>query len=279
MPDHIEVIDNSLIQHGPENRRIYLMKAHEDDLPELAVKIETLAKKKGYTKIFAKVPATLRDYFKKRAYQREAYVPGFYHGKTGAVFFAKYFSESRQEDPRQEQIEQIIELAQQKAAEPPATTNGEFTFREARHDDAPEMAEVYKEVFESYPFPIHDPGYLRETMDSHVRYFCAFAGGQMAAISSCEMDTAALNVEMTDFATRPVHRKKGLAGRLLTIMEDHMRRDGMKTLYTIARAASAGMNITFARGGYAYAGTLTNNTNICGRIESMNVWYKPTDAG
>lgn len=274
MPDRIEIIDNSLIQHGPENRRVYLMKAHEDDLPELAEKIETLAKRKGYTKIFARVPATLRDYFRKRNYRREAHVPNFYRGKTDAVFLAKYFSEQRRADPRQEKIEQIIDLAQQKADEPPASPNGDFTFREATHDDAPGMAEVYREVFESYPFPIHDPGYLRETMDSHVRYFCAFDGERLAAISSCEMDKAAQNVEMTDFATLPDYRKRGLAGRLLTIMEDHMRRDGMKTLYTIARAVSAGMNITFARGGYAYAGTLTNNTNICGKIESMNVWYK-----
>ncbi len=35
-----------------------------------------------------------------------------------------------------------------------------------------------------------------------------------------------------------------------------------------------GMNITFAKTGYTYAGTLINNTNISGRLESMNVWYK-----
>jgi hypothetical protein len=35
------------------------------------------------------------------------------------------------------------------------------------------------------------------------------------------------------------------------------------------------MNITFARAGYRYAGTLVNNTQICGQLESMNVWYKP----
>lgn len=274
MPDQIEMIDSSLIQHGPENRRVYLMKAHPDDLPELAEKIESLAKRKGYTKIFAKVPVTLRDYFKRRAYRREAYVPGFYHGRTPAVFLAKYFSKKRQEDPRQDRIEEIIDLAHRKAEEPVSVPGGEFTFREACPDDAPAMAEVYRAVFESYPFPIHDPGYLRETMESHVRYFCAFEGDRMAAVSSCEMDCQARNVEMTDFATLSEYRKKGLAGRLLTIMEDHMRRDGMKMLYTIARAVSAGMNITFARGGYTYAGTLINNTNICGRIESMNVWYK-----
>jgi hypothetical protein len=45
-------------------------------------------------------------------------------------------------------------------------------------------------------------------------------------------------------------------------------------LYTIARAISVGMNITFARCGYDFGGTLVNNTQIAGRIESMNVWYK-----
>ena len=275
MSDRIELIDHSMIQHGPQNRRVYLMKAHEGDLPELADKIETLAKTKGYTKIFAKIPATLREYFKKRDYRREAYVPGFYRGQTAGVFLAKYFSEQRGDDPRQAAIEEIIDLAHRKAEEPVAVPAGDFAFREAGPDDAEAMAEVYKEVFESYPFPIHDPGYLRETMASHIRYFLALDGETLAAVSSCEMDRAAKNVEMTDFATRPTYRRRGLAGRLLTIMEDAMRQDGMKTLYTIARAVSAGMNITFARGGYAYAGTLTNNTNICGTIESMNVWYKP----
>jgi hypothetical protein len=57
-------------------------------------------------------------------------------------------------------------------------------------------------------------------------------------------------------------------------MEREMKRLGMLTTYTIARALSPGMNITFAKMGYNYAGTLKNNCNISGCIESMNVWYK-----
>ncbi|MDD4047577.1 MAG: putative beta-lysine N-acetyltransferase, partial [Clostridia bacterium] len=37
---------------------------------------------------------------------------------------------------------------------------------------------------------------------------------------------------------------------------------------------SYGMNISFAKHRYQYCGTLINNTNISGSIESMNVWYK-----
>jgi putative beta-lysine N-acetyltransferase len=80
---------------------------------------------------------------------------------------------------------------------------------------------------------------------------------------------------MTDFATEPAYRSVGLAGHLLQRMESAMRRDGVKTAFTIARARSFAVNILFARASYAFAGTLANNTNISGRLESMNVWYKP----
>jgi hypothetical protein len=38
------------------------------------------------------------------------------------------------------------------------------------------------------------------------------------------------------------------------------------------------MNITFAKNGYEFCGTLTNNTDISGGLESMNVWFKPLDS-
>lgn len=80
---------------------------------------------------------------------------------------------------------------------------------------------------------------------------------------------------MTDFATLPDWRGHGLAAPLLFHMENEIGKKGIKTAYTIARSASAGMNITFAKLGYCYAGRLKNNTNISGSIESMNIWYKP----
>jgi putative beta-lysine N-acetyltransferase len=107
-----------------------------------------------------------------------------------------------------------------------------------------------------------------------VRYFGCRLSGKLVALSSAEMDSEGLNVEMTDFATLPDYRGHGLAAHLLARMEAEMADAGMLTAYTIARAYSFGMNITFARAGYEFAGTLTNNTNISGGIESMNVWWK-----
>jgi putative beta-lysine N-acetyltransferase len=79
---------------------------------------------------------------------------------------------------------------------------------------------------------------------------------------------------MTDFAILPEFRGDGLAGAMLGGMELTLGRIGISTAYTIARAVSYGMNITFARAGYRYAGTLINNTHIAGGLESMNVWHK-----
>ena len=53
-----------------------------------------------------------------------------------------------------------------------------------------------------------------------------------------------------------------------------MKSSGILNAYTIARAISPGMNITFARLGYHYGGRLVNNTQISGGLESMNIWYK-----
>ena len=140
--------------------------------------------------------------------------------------------------------------------------------------DAVDMARLYSDVFQTYPFPIFDPHYLIQSMSTHVRYYCISEADQIVALSAAEMDHDNRCVEMTDFATQPEHRGQGLANRLMEEMEKVMKIKGMKTAFSIARALSPGMNITFGKRGYAYGGTLGNNTNIAGRIESMNVWYK-----
>ncbi|MNP81484.1 N-acetyltransferase YodP [compost metagenome] len=53
-----------------------------------------------------------------------------------------------------------------------------------------------------------------------------------------------------------------------------MKKIGIKTLYSVVRAKSFDANILFSKIGFKFSGTLINNTNISGRIESMNVWYK-----
>ncbi len=274
--DSISKLGISLIQHGRQNDRIYLMKLDLRDMPDILGKLDEMAQDKGYSKIFAKVPSNAADVFKTSGYREEATIPRFYNGKMGVVFFGKYFSNERLTMSNAAEIQKIINLANEKSGQgvPTESLPRRFKIRKATPDDAAGMADIYKEVFATYPFPIHNPHYLRETMKSHIDYFCVLEDGKMVALASAEMDMEGRNVEMTDFATLPSHRGNSLAVRLLARMESEMQQRGMHTAFTIARAISAGMNITFSKLGYKFTGTLVNNTNISGNIESMNVWYK-----
>ncbi len=271
-----ETLGHSRIQHGSFSDRIYLMHLDERDFPRIVSRLDELAREKRYGKIFAKVSLSVLDGFLSSGYSKEACVKNFFCGKEDAFFLAKYFDSERQREQFPNEIEKNLSLAKEKAKSVPRVEKhaGSTQVIECSSEHVEAMAQLYQAVFPTYPFPIDDPKYLKETMASHVRYFAVENQGDLWALASAEQDSKNQNVEMTDFATHPKQRGKGWALSLLTTMEDAMRKKGFRTAYTIARALSPGMNITFSRSGYFFGGTLTNNTQISGRIESMNVWYK-----
>ena len=244
---------------------------------DLPVRLIEKAREQGYSKIFAKVRADQASSFLKTGYRAEAEVPGFYKGKQTAVFLGYYLDKARSRSGDQSKLEAVRQLAEKK------TDDGEsnfsqldkrFVLKQCSESDAERMARIYQTVFPSYPFPVHEPDYLIETMRSHIDYFCVEKEGELVALSSTEKDVENQNAEMTDFATLPEWRGLGFAKFLLAFMEERARENAILTAYTIARAISPGMNITFSRLGYVFGGQLVNNTQISGNLESMNVWYK-----
>jgi len=280
MTDVIEQFGNSTIQHGAHSNRAYLMKLALGDLPELVPYLDHLALSRDYTKIFAKVPAAAREPFERSGYQAEAQIPDFYRGEEDVAFMGKYFCPERREEKKPDLVDAALQAARDREAEEAAVAlPAGLLGRQAGAQDVDAMAELYRRVFATYPFPIHDPDYLRQTMESHVDYHGIWDAGRLVALASAEKDVKGQNAEMTDFATDPDYRSRGLAGTLLHRLETSAARKGIRTAYTIARAYSYGMNITFARGGYTYSGTLTHNTQISGELESMNVWFKSLAEG
>jgi len=271
--DTVTTIGRTRIQHGRVSDRVYVRPLSPSDLPGIIDDLDLLAKAEGYSKIFAKVPASALPLFLARGYGVEARVPGFFRGREDGCFVAKFLDPDR----RRERGDPAAGLATARGLEerpPPALPPG-WTYAPAGEDDAEDLAALYGEVFATYPFPIADPGYLRETMAGNYRYFVVRTeDGRLAAASSAEVYPEDENVEMTDFDVHPDFRGRNLSLLLLTWMEEEMQTAGMKIAFTIARALSYPINATFARAGYAWAGTLVNNTNICGGFESMNVWYR-----
>lgn len=289
MSDTLIHLGDSLIQHGPFSDRVYALELAPADMPEVLDELDELAMEEGYGKIVAKGRGADYHEFVSRGYRTEAVVPQLYQNGDDGVFLGKFLDHEREADPEDRRVQEVLKVALAEAGltgpggvpehgeashgvrkQPPSAVE----FREATPDDLVKLATCYRLVFDSYPFPIHDPAHLREERERGTRFFSAWENGDLIAASSMEPGGASGTVEMTDFATLPTHRGRGLASWLLRLMDRAARDTGHRVAYTIARAVSFGMNITFARRSYIFAGTLVNNTQIGGSIESMNVWYK-----
>jgi beta-lysine N6-acetyltransferase len=268
--DSIETIHGSIVQHGNHNGRIYIMHLATRELRSLVASLDKMADEKGYGKIVAKIPASHWDAFKTSGYTKEALVPGYFKGKIDGLFIAKFFSPERQRvniqfDCGERDGVAAIEDRVDKPTPPIVACSP---------GDARALAAIYQRTFKSYAFPIDRPAYLEYMMRKNVFYFCIRDNQNIIAAAATDIDSANMACEMTDFATLPEYRGRGLAGSLLDRLDDEARLHGLKTAYTIARADSVGMNRVFLTRGYRYAGRLINNTQIDGRIRSMNVWYR-----
>jgi len=275
--DKVERLEQgSLIQHGSYNDRLYLMKMSRDAPNNLPQRLISKAEKNGYSKIFGKIASKRIAPFVENGFTVEALIPDLYNGLEMGLLVAYYLDDERSDETDLDKYESIKEMALDKREEEDDVLplKNRFSVRRCNKSDVSEMVEIYKKVFASYPFPIHDPDYLIDSMENDVDYFAVEEDGKIIALSSAEMDKKSANVEMTDFATLPDCRGNNLSLHLLDAMEREVKKEGIRTAYTIARAASPGMNITFSRSGYKFGGRLKNNTNISGNIESMNVWYK-----
>lgn len=273
--DTIEPIGDSLIQHGKLSNRVYLMRVSETDDPDqLMSEIDKLVRNNNYTKVFAKVPSNMLPDLIDKQFCMEAMIPDFYYGKTDA-FFMSAFHDAERRQPDREAMANFRKLLKDFDPGKVFHPEKEMGIVELKQEHAEEITRVYKLVFKSYPFPIHDPEYIIDTMKTHVRYFGVWDNNRLMGVSSAEMDDNYLNAEMTDFAVDPQYRGGKLASYLLYEMEQQLAETGIKTAYTIARLHSPAMNMTFLKNGYKFSGTLVKNTNIAGKIESMNVFYKP----
>ena len=277
--DTVVTVGNSIIQHGKHSDRVYLMSIDPADMPDIADLVIKIASEKDYSKIFAKVPVSLREPFVERGFRVEAEVPRFFFNREACAFMAKYLDPLREMSADKEGCEEVLRIVESKSGKPAATgeLGPNWSIRKLDPSDARHAVAIYKVVFATYPFPIHDESYIQKTMRENVAYYGVYHDLGLVALASAEMDPPKQYAEMTDFATLPDYRGHHLAEYLLRRMEEDVAQQTIKMSFTIARAVSVGMNLTFARCGYDFAGTLYNNTNISGGIESMNVWYKHLD--
>ena len=252
------------------------MKLHEQDALNIIPALDRLAHENRYQKILAKIPSQFKAAYEAHDYAQEAVIPEYFKNRKHLLFMAKYISSNPRPTSEQQPIQDILSLAERQ--KPTSEKNKKIRaliIQTCQPEDAIEMSHVFGSVFKTYPFPIFDADYLFTVMkEKQAQYFCIRQDGRIVSISAAEIDPHNRGVEMTEFVTLPAFRRQGFAGCLLEEMEQSMAAQNMRTALSIARALSPAMNVLFASRGYIFGGTLANNTNIAGRIESMNVWYK-----
>ncbi|MFV0269155.1 MAG: hypothetical protein ACK5HT_18680 [Draconibacterium sp.] len=62
-------------------------------------------------------------------------------------------------------------LSKTKAIDKETLGENNYIVKMLKESDCENISSVYETVFESYPFPIHDPDYILQTMKNAVRYF------------------------------------------------------------------------------------------------------------
>jgi putative beta-lysine N-acetyltransferase len=280
-PDTITTLGRSVIQLGPLNNRVYLMKLDNGDLPGIVPELEKLANANGLSKICVKVPQQAQTHFVNQGFVLEARIPAFFHGREDGLYLAKFLHPSRSqpdlkcpEPPCETTSSQVGSVVHQPECSLTRKLPAGMPIRMLGLDRAEDIVRIFARNFSAYPFPLHDLDYIQECMQTNLCFFGLEIEGQISALASCEMEMTAGHVEMTDFITLPEYRGRGLATLILQAMEQDMKKRNYWTAFSIARAGSPGINSVFAGQGYAYRGRLVQNTRFNKTLEDMNVWSK-----
>lgn len=265
---------------SPLNKRVRLLQYKGPGVFKVAEKLEDIASDFEFaTKVFAKIKRRDLEIFQSRGFVKEAVIKGYFNGND-AVVVANYLDEARKETPlqireKEKEIEESLKSFVTYKHDFRALPKDYRISIPSTREEFEQLAALYRRVFETYPFPILNADYLEETAATHVIYAVIYnENGIMVSAASAETDPEHMNSEMTDFATLPSHRGKGLASILLNFLEKEVRKKGITNVYTIARSKSLGMNMVFKKAGYERTGKLINNCCICGSFENMTVWCK-----
>jgi len=209
---------------------------------------------------------------------KEGVILGFFSDGINANVWALYGEDGRDEAPRDTQHDRIVLLAANKEPTTPVAPTG-YTCPAATEADADDISELMKTTFSDYPSSL-DQDTIAEAIreESHLFRMLVDESGTLAAVASAEIDHRRCAAEMTDCATRPDQRGRGLMSYLLWRLERDMVHDyGIRDLYTLARADEPGMNCAFAKLGYTYTGRLVSNCRMPNGWESMNIWCRHSE--
>ncbi|MDD3268113.1 MAG: putative beta-lysine N-acetyltransferase [Syntrophomonadaceae bacterium] len=259
-----------ILDHTSERLKILDYKMISDNMVRDMIK---LARYEGFGKIISNCRTAHLEPFIGNGFVIEGIINGFFQGED-AFCISCFTDPQRQASPQKSQADSVLYQCMNYPKSSLPQDKHQYKIRPAKARDIPEMIELFSAVFESYPSPVFNEDYLQKAMNEHVLFKVAEEDGKIISIASADMDKLNLNAEITDCATYPEHRGKGILANIIDSLEADLRDQGFCMAYSLARAINPGINKALSRLEYKYGGRLLNNCHICGGFEDMNIWSK-----
>jgi putative beta-lysine N-acetyltransferase len=260
----------------PFNRRLKVYELSAGDLssslPSTSSRLEELV----IGKVTAYALPGENEAWEEMGFRQEAVIRGFYPESVDAHLWAAYPNPDRLCSDKEGVHQAGVVIAESKPVLAKRELLPGYECRVAQPTDAAEIAGLMSMVFPVYPTPI-DESVIEEQIRTHANHFRMVTDptGDTVAVASAEIDHQRSSAEMTDCATRPDCRGRGLMVHILAELEaDLARLFDLTDLYTIARADEIAMNCVFSKLGYDFTGRLVNNCRMPNGWESMNVWCR-----
>ncbi|WP_339840179.1 GNAT family N-acetyltransferase [uncultured Maribacter sp.] len=278
MFEKIETIDGALVYHGNMHNRIYFTEANNADLGILVSKMKALAKQKKYEKILSRAPESSMGVLQSNGFTVEAKIPGLYNGTIDGYFLADYIKKERHinDEKSRKTIESVKSIAL--AANKPQTDSHfdlplNTQIKKLTSADFPLLEDLHKKAYKYHPNQIKDVGHFSMLHELKHQFYGLFENGELLVSAILDIHETESNLEIVDFVTHPDYRGQNLSYFLVQDIKEKMKTSGCKTIYSLVRATSYGLNITYSKHGFILAGTLTNNCVVRDTMESMNIWY------
>ncbi len=263
------------VKYEPFSKR---MKVYQfPDKPETSRfinELKELGEKNSCNKIMLYIKDSEKKRINEKSFDKEGLIKGFFNGET-AYIYTLFLNSNKKNSTLLKEEEKIFDIAKDyKKHEGEAFVSKEYYTRLASKADAHKMSSFYEGIFETYPTPINDPEFIQECMDNDVYFTVIEHNGEIVSACSAEIMNEFKAAEIADCGTLVEHQGNNLLSYQFTYLEKFMKAKGIKTLFSYSRSLSIGMNLVNKKQGFTYGGRLKQNSNICGKIENMNVWYK-----
>lgn len=270
--NYYTMIDEIKIYVDHTNSRIKIIDFNTISLKNL-LRIIDFSSKENLGKIICNCHNEFLGVFTEAGFQLEGILDGYFKGKDAlcmSYFIDKNRKIIKDNFSKDSVLKQSLEVNNSYVYK----ANSKYYIRTATESDIKEMIELFSNVFSTYPSPVYDKNYLKETMNEKVLYKVAIDNGKIVSVASADMNVENLNAEMTDCATYPNYRGKGILSDLIYALELELKNRGFMTLYSLSRAINPGVNFVLSKHNYNFRGRLINNCDICGNFEDMNIWVK-----